>query len=127
MIATVMGKGSWLLPLALFPAHFILNTAASVILSKWKSGCVTPQIRNFQWLPMSLRVKAEVLTKANQVLNALTFLLFLLHLLTTILPGPPIRKRLSSISPCWNGSNERTEIFVMFTAISQIHRRALST
>lgn len=76
--------------------------------------------QNSQWLPISLGVKAEVCSEANQVLiNALTLPdFFLLHLLRTLLPGIPVRQSLPSISPCWKVSNRTVEIFVLFTGIS---------
>lgn len=45
-------------------AQFILNTAARVILWKSKSRHVTILLKTLLWLPISLRVKAKVLTVA---------------------------------------------------------------
>ena len=60
--------------------------------------------------------RPEVPKEASQALNAL-ILLPPGHLLTTLSAGSPARKRLSSITPCWNISNKRLEIFASFTSL----------
>lgn len=42
---------------ALSPLHFVLNTAARMILLEQKSGRVLPLIKILQWCPISVRIK----------------------------------------------------------------------
>lgn len=57
---------------ALFPLHAVLHTAAKEASSKHKAEQVIHLLRTLQWLPITLRIKSELLTMANQDPSDLT-------------------------------------------------------